>query len=136
MSTHRIIDLPHIHDDRGSLSFAEEPAHIPFVPRRVFYLYDIAPNMSRGGHAHREQQQFLFAPCGLCRVTIDDGTVRTDVTLDRPNRALFVPAGLWLDLNDFSANAVCVVLASGIYDESDYIRSYDDFLISHGQKGL
>lgn len=121
------VALPKITDDRGSLGFVEAGQHLPFQPRRVFYLYDIAQDAHRGGHAHRVQHQFLIMLVGCCRVTIDDGRRRQDVFLENPSQGLHVPPMLWLDLNDFSPNAVCLVLSSDVYDESDYIRDLEQF---------
>lgn len=128
MSRFSLIDLPKISDERGSLSFAQEGSHIPFIPYRIFYIYDVVPDASRGGHAHRQQEQFLFVPHGRCRVVVDDGIAQADVLLDRPTKALYAPAGLWLELKDFSKGAVCVTLSSGHFDEADYIRSYAEFI--------
>ncbi|HEU0162944.1 MAG TPA: FdtA/QdtA family cupin domain-containing protein [Rhizomicrobium sp.] len=125
--SHRIIPLPVIADARGKLSFAQAGDQIPFVPRRVFYLYDLASDAPRGGHAHRAQHQFLLMLAGRCRVTVDDGRSQQAVLLDNPAQGLYVPPMLWLDLDGFSPNAVCLVLTSDLYDESDYVRDMTQF---------
>lgn len=127
MPQHRLIDLSKITDTRGSLSFAQAPDQIPFMPARIFMLYDMPPGAERGGHAHHEQHQYVMMMHGGVTVEVDDGTTRTLVTLKSPAQALYVPPMLWLRLT-FSENAACAVLASGPYDEADYIRNYDEFL--------
>lgn len=124
---HRLIDLPERVDPRGSLFFAQDDS-IPFAVKRLFALYDLTPGISRGGHAHRAQHQLLMMPAGGVTVVVDDGRKRTAVRLDRPNRLLHVPPLLWLDLEDFTPGAVCMVLASDVYLEADYIRDRDEFL--------
>jgi len=124
---HRLIELKEIADARGNLVFAQEGDHIPFPVRRIFTLYGIPEGMARGGHAHRAQHQLLMLMAGACTVAIDDGKNISRVHLDRPNLLLHVPPMLWLDLTDFSFGAVCEVLASGLYDEADYIRDQAEF---------
>ena len=125
---HRLVELSRRADTRGALIFAQRDDQIPFPIRRFFALYDIAPNAHRGGHAHREQHQFLVMLAGGATITVDDGETRTEARLDRPNLALYAPPMLWLDLTDFTPGAVCMVLASDVYAESDYIRDRDSFL--------
>ncbi len=122
------VQLQLIRDARGSLLVAEEQRQIPFAVKRLFAIYDVPEGGARGGHAHAVQEQFLMMLAGGCRVTIDDGRKRTVVPLTRAAEGLYIPARNWLELMDFSAGAVCVVLASGVYDEADYIRDYRDFL--------
>ena len=128
MPMHRLIELPRRADARGTLIFGQDPDQIPFAVKRFFSLHDIAPGASRGGHAHRQQHQYLIMMAGAVSVTVDDGHVRTPVRLDRPNLALYAPPMLWLDLDDFSPGAVCMVLTSDVYAESDYIRERATFL--------
>lgn len=128
MNRHAIVELPLRNDARGGLLFGQTPDHIPFPIKRFFVLYDPAPGASRGGHAHRVQHQFLVMLTGSVTVTVDDGQNRTAVRLYRPNLALHVPPMLWLDLDDFSPDAVCMVLTSDLYSESDYIRDRTEFL--------
>jgi len=125
---HRLIELPERKDGRGALSFAQEPDQIPFPVKRFFALYKLAPGTHRGGHAHRQQHQFLVMLAGAATITVDDGKTRTPLRLDRPNLALHAPPMLWLDLDDFTPDAVCMVLTSDVYSESDYIRDRTEFL--------
>jgi dTDP-4-dehydrorhamnose 3,5-epimerase-like enzyme len=125
--THRLVSLPVIRDARGALGFAQAGAQIPFEPRRVFYLYSVAAGASRGGHAHRAQHQFLIQLAGRCRVTVTDGSARHEIALENDAQGLYLPPMLWLDLDNFTPDAVCLVLASGVYDESDYIRDMAEF---------
>lgn len=122
------IALPEVRDSRGALMFAEQARHIPFEVKRIFAIYDIPCGTERGGHAHRAQEQFLMMLAGTCKVVIDDGTSRIEESLTRPSEAIYIPAGLWLELRDFSAGAICVVLSSGPYDEADYVRDYREYL--------
>ena len=124
---HRLIELKEIADARGKLAFAQDGDHIPFPVRRIFMLYGIPEGTARGGHAHRAQHQLLMMMAGACTVSIDDGANVSSVRLDRPNHLLHAPPMLWLDLKDFSSGAVCEVLASGLYDEADYIRDPAEF---------
>jgi hypothetical protein len=125
---HRLVELAQRADMRGALTFAQQGDQIPFVVKRFFALHDIAAGAHRGGHAHREQHQFLVMLAGGVTVTVDDGEKRTEIRLDRPNLALHAPPMLWLDLDGFTPGAVCMVLASDVYAESDYIRDRDTFL--------
>lgn len=125
---YRLMELPKRADARGALVFGQDPDHIPFAVKRFFALYDVAAGANRGGHAHHEQHQFVVMLAGAVTVTVDDGRERTPVLLDRPNLALHVPPMLWLDLEGFTPGAVCLVLASGLYSEADYIRDRNTFL--------
>jgi dTDP-4-dehydrorhamnose 3,5-epimerase-like enzyme len=122
-----VIALPKISDIRGNLSVIEQNKHIPFDIQRVFYLYDIASGESRGGHAHRECHQFLIALNGNFDVLIDDGETKKTITLNEPHKGLHIPPMIWAEELNFSQGAICLVLASLPYDESDYIRSYPAF---------
>jgi hypothetical protein len=123
----KLINLPELRDDRGTLSFAEVGAHIGFPVKRLFYLYDIAEGEMRGDHAHRRQSQFLIMFSGACTIIVDTGRSRTNFRLSRRNQALHIPPMHWLTLRDFTPGSVCGVLASGLYDEADYIRRYSEF---------
>lgn len=125
---YRLITLPQRKDDRGVLTFGQEHDHLPFLVKRIFILNAIAPGASRGGHAHRQQHQMLIMVAGSALAAIDDGTTRRSVRLDRPNLALHIPQMLWLDISDFSPDSACLVLASDIYDESDYVRDHSEFI--------
>lgn len=122
-----LIELPVRSNPTGSLCFAQESVEIPFRVRRVFYLYELAPDSVRGQHAHRQQHQFLTMVSGACTVIIDDGNECWSVKLDRPSLALYVPPMYWLKLHQFSRGSVCAVLTSGLYEEADYIREYSEF---------
>jgi UDP-2-acetamido-3-amino-2,3-dideoxy-glucuronate N-acetyltransferase len=126
--SHTLVELPERADARGALVFAQQSDHIPFVVRRFFALHGIPEGSSRGGHAHRAQHQFLVMLAGQARITVDDGKGRANILLDRPNLALCAPPMLWLELCDFSHDAVCLVLTSDVYSESDYIRDRAEFL--------
>lgn len=123
-----MIELPERADARGVLIFAQQDDHIPFAVKRFFAIYGVTEGAGRGAHAHRAQHQFLVMLSGRALVTVDDGATRTPVMLERPNLALYAPPMLWLELDSFSANAVCMVLTSDVYSESDYIRDRAEFL--------
>jgi dTDP-4-dehydrorhamnose 3,5-epimerase-like enzyme len=123
-----LIDLPRISDARGNLTIIENNAQIPFSVQRIFYLYDVAENAQRGAHAHHELKQFLVAVSGSFDVILDNGKEKKTVTLASPDQGLCLSPLIWSHLENFSANAVCLVLASAPYDESDYIRDYHHYL--------
>lgn len=110
----------------GSLSFVEKEI-IPFSIKRVYYLYDVPFNGERGGHAHKDLFQVLIALNGSFELLLDDGSNTKNILLDSPNIGLYIPNGIWREMNNFSKNSVCLVLASEDYDENDYIRNYQDF---------
>lgn len=124
----KLIDLPVIKDERGCLSYIEQLQHIPFNIKRVYYLYDITPGVERGGHAHRDLQQLIVALSGSFDIYLDDGFQKRNFHLSEPNIGLYVSPMNWRELNNFSPGSVCLVLASQHYDESDYYRSYEDFI--------
>lgn len=115
-------------DDRGQLVALEQLNDVPFEIKRVYYMYDTGEGVTRGRHAHKSLQQVLICVHGSCRILLDDGKERETVLLDRPNVGLYVSNVLWREMYDFSPDAVLLVLASELYDESDYIRNYGDFL--------
>jgi dTDP-4-dehydrorhamnose 3,5-epimerase-like enzyme len=127
----KIIDIPKIVDEqgRGKLSFIEKDI-IPFLIKRVYYLYDVPSDAYRGGHAHKKLKQFVIALSGSFEVLLDDGKYKQKVMLNKPNKGLLIPTGVWRELDNFSSGAVCLVLASEEFDESDYIRNYNDFIDS------
>ena len=122
-----VIELPKNHDPEGNLTPVYSNVHVPFDIKRVFYLYDIPGGESRGAHAHKKCHQFLVAASGAFEVVLDDGINKRTVTLNRPFFGLHVPPGIWASEQGFSSGSVCLVLASEKYDESDYIRNYEDF---------
>ncbi|EMQ94865.1 hypothetical protein D778_00225 [Xanthomarina gelatinilytica] len=126
----KILEIPKIEDKkgRGNLSVIEKDC-IPFSVKRVYYLYDVPSNAYRGGHAHKNLYQFLIALSGSFDVVLDDGNQKTKITLNKPNKGLLIPNGIWRELENFSSGSVCLVLASEEYDESDYIRNYKEFVL-------
>lgn len=122
----KIIDIPRIADSRGNLAVIEKDC-TPFQIKRVYYLYDVPSDAYRGGHAHKEQLEFLVALSGSFTVILDDGESKQSITLNKPNKGLLIPVGIWRELEDFSSGSVCLVLASDVFEESDYIREYKDF---------
>ncbi|WP_416443384.1 sugar 3,4-ketoisomerase [Leeuwenhoekiella sp. A16] len=121
------IKLPKIKDRRGNLSVVEKDV-IPFESKRVYYLYDVPSGARRGGHAHKEQHEFLIALSGSFNVIIDDGKTKTSYTLNKPDEGLLIPSGFWRELEDFSSGGICLVLASAEFLEDDYIRDYSNYL--------
>jgi len=127
-----IVELPKISDPRGNLTFVEENDHIPFDIQRVYYLYDVPGGAERGGHAHKELQQLIIAMSGSFDVVLKDGNETRRFHLNRSYYGLYVPTMLWRELDNFSSGAVCMVIASNKYDESDYYRDYNEYLLAMG----
>lgn len=128
-----IIELDRHHSDRkGNLTVVENGITLPFDVKRVYYLYDVPGGESRGSHAHKELSQLIIAASGSFTVTLDDGKNKRSFLLNRPYLGLYIKPGLWRDLGDFSSGAVCLVLASEVYQAKDYIRDYDFFLKFRG----
>ena len=125
----QIIQLPRIEDRRGNLSVIENDI-LPYEFKRVYYLYDVPGGAERGGHSHIEQQEFLIALSGSFEVLLKDGKDTETVTLNLPDKGLLIPEGIWRELKNFSSGAVCLVIASDVYKEEDYIRKYKEFLKS------
>jgi dTDP-4-dehydrorhamnose 3,5-epimerase-like enzyme len=121
------LDLPKIEDPRGSLTFIEQSRHIPFEIKRVYYLYDVPGGAVRGGHAHKEQHEFIIAASGSFDVILNDGKDNVRYHMNRSYYGLYTPPMTWRELDNFSSGSVCLVLASGLFDEQDYIRDYDEF---------
>ena len=115
-------------DERGILISLEENKNIPFTLRRCYFMYNTQPGVSRGFHAHKTLKQVLVCVRGQCRILLDNGHEKAEVLLDRPNKGLYLSSRVWRVMTDFSEDAVLMVLADQLYDESDYIRNYDDFL--------
>jgi hypothetical protein len=124
----RLVELPTIVADQGSITPVEGGTTIPFEIERVYYIYDVIGGASRGAHAHRELQQLLVAAMGGFTVTLDDGVNRRDIHLNRAYQGLYIPRLIWRELVDFSSGGICVALASLPYDPDDYIRDYDEYL--------
>jgi hypothetical protein len=123
-----LVDLPVITDPRGDLTFVEGRNHVPFDIARVYYLYNVPAGAERGGHAHRALEQVVFALSGSFRITVDNGETKQDYVLRDPRKGLYIRNMIWRTMDEFSQGAVCMVLASSPYQESDYIRDYDTFL--------
>jgi dTDP-4-dehydrorhamnose 3,5-epimerase-like enzyme len=125
----KIISVPKIEDPRGNLSVIENDV-IPFEMKRVYYLYDVPSGAERGGHSHKEQQEFLVALSGSFDVILNDGQHEKVVSLNKPFEGLLITNGIWRELKNFSSGAVCLVIASAVFEEEDYIRVFQDFLKS------
>ncbi len=123
-----IHELPKVKDRAGNITFVEGISNLPFEIKRVFYLYDLPAGESRGAHAHKECHQFLVAASGSFEVEVDDGLNKKTVLLNRPFYGLHIPPGIWAAEKGFSSGAICLVLTSHRYNESDYIRDYNNFL--------
>ncbi|QAA82911.1 WxcM-like domain-containing protein [Aequorivita sp. H23M31] len=122
-----LLEIPKITDPRGNLSVVEE-GFLPYEVKRVYYLYDVPSGEYRGAHAHKEQSEFLIALSGSFEVILNDGENKKSIVLNKPNRGLLIPTGIWRELENFSSGSVCLVLSSGKFLESDYIRDYDEYL--------
>ena len=125
----QFITIPKIEERRGNLSVIENDT-IPFDIKRVYYLYDVPSGAERGGHAHKKLQQFLVALSGSFDVVLKDGSSETIITLNKPNIGLLIPTGIWRELQNFSSGSVCLVLASAVFEEEDYIRDFNQFVES------
>ena len=123
-----LIELPRVTDPRGNLTFIEQEHHVPFEIKRVYYLYDVPGGETRGGHAHKQLQQFVVAASGSFDVLLDDGRNQERYHLNRSYYGLYIPRMVWRELDNFSSGSVCLVLASEYYDENDYIRDYAVFM--------
>jgi hypothetical protein len=134
MELAKIINLPKIFDLRGNLSFIEEEKHIPFKIERTYWIYDVPGGEVRGGHAFKKQQEFIVALSGSFDVLIDDGKEKKIFSLNRSYYGLYIPVGIWRQMQNFSTNSLALVLSSTTFCEDDYMRNYDDFLKScyHG----
>ena len=126
IADNKILEVPKIVDPRGNLSVIENDV-IPFTMKRIYYLYDVPSDSFRGGHAHKKLHQFLIAISGSFDVKLNDGKSTKTVTLNKPNKGLLIVPGTWRELNNFSSGAVCLVIASEVFNESDYIRDYSSF---------
>jgi len=124
----KLIELPRFLDARGNLSFAEQNNHIPFEIKRTYWIYDVPGGEARGGHTYKENQEFIIALSGAFDVVVDDGSQKKVFSLNRSYYGLYVPAGIWREMNNFSTNSFALEFGSTLYNEEDYIRDYDQFL--------
>lgn len=122
------ISLPKVHNTAGNITAINNENEIPFQINRIYYLYDVPSGESRGGHAHKELHQLIIAASGSFDITVNDSKIRRTFQLNRPNYGLYLPPGLWRQLDNFSSGAICLVMASMLYLEEDYIRNYDEFI--------
>lgn len=123
----KMINLPKIADERGNLSIIENIKNVPFVMKRVHWIYDVPGGIDRGGHAFKENEEFIVALSGSFDVILDDGKEQKTVSLKRSYYGLYVPSGIWRVMNDFSTNALALVLSSKDYSDTDYILDYQEF---------
>lgn len=123
----RLIQLPKFLDARGNLSFIEQENHIPFKIQRTYWIYDVPGGEKRGGHAYKENEELIVALSGSFDVIVDDGNEMKTFSLNRSYYGLYVPKGTWREMQNFSTNSLALILSSTRYDESDYIRDYDEF---------
>ena len=128
MDQARIIELPKILDKRGNISIIEEIKNVPFKINRTHWIYDVPGGEKRGGHAYKKNEEFIVALSGSFDVVVDDGKDRKTFSLNRSYYGLYVPNGIWREMNNFSTNAVALVLDSTVYDADDYIYHYEDFI--------
>jgi len=124
----KIIELPKFLDIRGNLSFAEQNNHIPFEIKRTYWIYDVPGGEMRGGHAFRQNQEFIVALSGAFDVVVDDGESKKTFTLNRSYYGLYIPAGLWREMKNFSTNSLALEFGSIHYDRNDYVCDYDEYL--------
>lgn len=122
-----IIEIPKIQDPRGNIGVIEKDI-LPYKIKRVYYLYDVPSHASRGGHAHKELMQCLIALSGSFKVVLKDERNTKEVVLNKPDKGLLIPSGIWREICDFSSGAICLVLASEVYREADYIRDFKDYV--------
>ena len=125
----QLLKIPVVEDTRGNLAFIQEDV-LPFEFKRVYYLFDVPSNSFRGGHSHINQSEVLIALSGSFEVVLQDGLDKKSFILNKPNLGLLIPTGIWRELQNFSSGAVCLVLASDVFKEEDYIRDFDEFLES------
>ena len=128
LSDIKIIELPKFLDARGNLSFAQNNTHIPFEIKRTYWLYDVPGGESRGGHAYRETEEFVIALSGSFDVIVDDGKKKKSFHLNRSYYGLYIPKGMWREMDNFSTNSLALEFASTDYNPEDYIRDYNEFL--------
>lgn len=125
----KLISLPKFLDDRGNLSFVEQLQHIPFEIKRSYWIYDVPGGQVRGGHAYRENEEFIIALSGSFDVILDDGKQRQEFLLNRSYMGVYVPKGIWRQMQNFSTNSLALVLASTFFDKDDYIYDYERYKV-------
>lgn len=123
-----ILNIPKVEDYRGNIAIIEKDV-VPFEIKRVYYLYDVPSSAKRGGHAHKEQLELLIALSGSFDVVLKDGKSSQTVTLNKPDKGLLIKTNVWRELENFSSGAVCLVVVSDVFEEDDYIREYNDYLM-------
>ena len=123
-----LVELPRFLDSRGNLSFVEQNNHIPFEIKRTYWIYDVPGGENRGSHAFKRTDEFIIALSGSFDVIVDDGVSKRTFTLNRSYYGLYIPNGLWRELNNFSTNSLALEFASTEYDPADYIRDYGEYL--------
>jgi oxalate decarboxylase/phosphoglucose isomerase-like protein (cupin superfamily) len=127
MHAPKIINLPKIIDRRGNLSFFENNSQLPFAIKRVYWIYDVPGGASRGGHAYKQNEEFIVALSGSFDVILDDGKGKTSYSMRQSFYGLYVPKLYWREMNNFSTNSLALIVSDTKYKEDDYIRSYDEF---------
>ena len=135
LSQCRIIELPKINDPRGNLTFIESSKHVPFEMKRIFYLYDVPGGATRAGHALKSCHQLLIATSGSFDVVVDDGMQKERYQLNRSYYGLYIPPLIWREIDNFSSNSICMVLASEFFAENDYYRAYTHFVRAVREQG-
>nr|WP_314896475.1 FdtA/QdtA family cupin domain-containing protein [uncultured Flavobacterium sp.] len=125
----QLLKIPVVEDNRGNLAFIQEDV-LPFEFKRVYYLFDVPSNSFRGSHSHINQSEVFIALSGSFEVVLNDGFEKKSFFLNKPNIGLYIPSGIWRELENFSSGSVCLVFASDVYNEDDYIRDFDEFLAS------
>lgn len=128
LSEIQLINLPKIEDPRGNLSFIEEESHVPFKIERTYWIYDVPGGQIRGGHAFKKQREFIIALSGSFDVKVEDGKDQKIYSLNRSYYGLYLPPGIWRQMENFSTNSLAMVLSSCLFSEDDYIRDYQEFL--------
>lgn len=123
-----ILNIPKVEDYRGNIAIIEKDV-VPFEIKRVYYLYDVPSSAKRGGHAHKEQLELLIALSGSFDVVLKDGKSSQTVTLNKPDKGLLIKTNVWRELENFSSGAICLVVVSDVFEEDDYIREYNDYLV-------